>query len=571
VNKQKQRSPSIIKKYIPGIKLFTDYETSWWRPDIIAAMSLWAILVPQSMAYAKLAGVPAVYGLYTAFAAMIGYAIFGTSRVLNQGPESAVAIVTAATLLPLVTGDGDQYILMASVLAILVGLWAIVGGILKLGFITRFISRPILLGYIVGSAWLIVISQLPAMLGMTVDEEGYYSTIGAIVRNLDQANLWTVAVGIALMALIYAMKKFVPKFPAYLAAAVIGTLVVLVFNLEDLGVTLVGSIEPGVPLPKIPFLPIPDIVNLILPAAGIALLAYADSVVTAESLARPNGYEIDADQEFIGLGAASIASGFFQGFPVNGSQTRSVVLDDSGAKSQMSGLISAVLVIVTLLLLTPAFEVLPNVALAAIVMVAGIGLFDVKEMRTLWRIQRADFILMVLTALGVIVIGMLPGILIAVLLSLLDVARRSTTPHTAVLVQVPGTDTFRDVDNVTGGEAVPGLLIYRFDAPLFFANVSVMTDEITRFVEEADSPVEWVLIDAESIHDIDTTAVLELEELLEDLNEAGIHIVFARLRQAVRDVIEAADLIDVIGDDNIYLEVDDAVTAFEQHQSSNSD
>ncbi len=564
MSEQKQGSPSIIKKYVPGIKLFTDYETSWWRPDILAAMSLWAILVPQSLAYAKLAGVPAVFGLYTAFAAMIGYAIFGTSRVLNQGPESAVAIVTAATLLPLVGGDGDRYILFASVLAILVGLWAIVGGILRLGFITRFISRPILLGYIVGSAWLIVISQLPAMLGMTVEEEGYYSAIGSILRNLDQANIWTVVLGVALMALIYAVKKFVPKVPAYLVAAVIGTVVVLIFNLDDLGVTLIGTIESGVPLPKIPFVPIPDVVSLILPAAGITLLAYADSVVTAESLARPNGYRIDADQEFFGLGVASIASGVFQGFPVNGSQTRSVVLDDSGAKTQMSGLVSAVLVIVTLLLLTPVFELLPNVALAAIVMVAGIGLFDVKEMRTLWRIQRADFILMVLAALAVIVIGMLPGILIAVLLSLLDVARRSTTPHTAVLVQVPGTATFRDVDNVADGEAIAGLLIYRFDAPLFFANVSVMTDEITQLVEKADPAIEWVLIDAESIHDIDTTAIQGLEELLEDLRDIGVHVAFARLRQAVRDVIEAADLIGTIGEDNVYLEVDDGVAAFNQ-------
>ncbi len=559
---EQPRVPALLKRYVPGTRLFTDYETTWWRPDILAAMSLWAILVPQSLAYAKLAGVPAVYGLYTAFAAMIGYAIFGTSRVLNQGPESAVAIVTAATLLPLVGGDGERYILLASVLALLVGLWAIVGGILKLGFITRFISRPILLGYIVGSAWLIVISQLPAMLGVTIGEDGYYSAIGEIVRNLDRVNLWTVLLGVALMALIYASKKFVPQLPAYLIAAVVGTIVVLVFNLDDLGVTLIGTIESGVPLPKIPFVPIPDVVSLILPAAGITLLAYADSVVTAESLARPNGYEIDADQEFLGLGAASIASGLFQGFPVNGSQTRSVVLDDSGARTQMSGLVSAGLVIITLLVLTPAFELLPNVALAAIVMVAGIGLFDVKEMKTLWRIQRADFILMVLAALAVIVIGMLPGILIAVVLSLLDVARRSTSPHTAVLVQVPGTDTFRDADNVAGAEAVPGLLIYRFDAPLFFANVSVMTDQISELVEEAIPPIEWVLIDAESIHDIDTTALQGLEELLQDLSDAGVTVAFARLRQAVRQVLEAADLLEVIGEANIYLEVDDGVDAF---------
>jgi SulP family sulfate permease len=244
---------------------------------------------------------------------------------------------------------------------------------------------------------------------------------------------------------------------------------------------------------------------------------------------------------------------------VNGSQTRSVVLADSGARTQMSGLISSVLVVITLLLLTPLFELLPNVALAAIV--AGIGLLDIRELKRLWRIQKADFILTMVTALAVVVIGMLPGILIAVVLSLLDVARRSSAPHTAILVQVPGTDTFRDIDHVEGGEMVPGLLIYRFDAPLFFANVSVMTDELSDLGAVATPPYEWILIDAESIHDMDTTAVQGLEELIEDLDDAGITLAFARLRNAVRVIMTSAGLIEMIGEENIYLEIDDGVTA----------
>ena len=551
-----------MKRYIPGISLVTDYESSWWRPDILAALSLWAVLIPQTMAYAQLAGVPSVYGLYTAFAAMIGYAIFGTSRVLNQGPESAVAIVTAATLMPIVAGDGDRYILLASVLAILVGIWAIIGGIARLGFITRYISRPILTGYIVGSAWLIVISQLPGLLGISVDEDSYYTALGAILRSLGDTNLWTLGLGLGLMAFIYAMRAILPKFPAYMIAAIIATVVVAVFNLEDVGVTVVGMIQSGVPLPKIPFVPMSDVMALVMPAAGIALLAYADSVVTAESLARPAGYDIDADQEFFGLGMASVSSGLFQGFPVNGSQTRSVVLADSGARTQMSGLISSVLVVITLLVLTPAFELLPNVALAAIVIVAGIGLIDLPELKRLWRIQRADFVLMIITALAVVIIGMLQGIVIAIVLSLLDVARRSTAPHTAILVQVPGTDTYRDIDNVDGGEPYPGLLMYRFDAPLFFANVSVMTDELADLIAVADPPYQWILIDAESIYDMDTTAVQGLEELIEDLEAANIVLAFARLRQAVREIMDAAGLIDMIGEQNIYLEVDDGVSAF---------
>jgi SulP family sulfate permease len=551
-----------MKRYVPGTALLTDYESAWWKPDTLAALSLWAVLIPQSMAYAQLAGVPAVYGLYTAFAAMIGYALFGTSRVLNQGPESAVAIVTAATLMPLVAGDGDQYILFASVLAILVGIWAVVGGFARLGFITRYISRPILTGYIVGSAWLIVISQLPALFGISVDEDDYYTALGALVRNLGETNMWTLGLGASLIALIYVLKAVIPKFPAYLIAAIVATVVVAVFNLEDVGVTVVGDIQSGIPLPKIPFIPLGDILSLILPAAGIALLAYADSVVTAESLARPAGHKIDADQEFFGLGMASIFSGFFQGFPVNGSQTRSVVLADAGARTQMSGLISSLLVVLTLLLLTPAFEILPNVALAAIVIVAGIGLLDVPELKRLWRIQKADFVLTMVTALAVVVIGMLPGILIAVVLSLLDVARRSSAPHTAILVQVPDTDTFRDIDHVKEGQTIPGLLVYRFDAPLFFANVSVMTDELSDLVAVAEPPYEWILIDAESIHDMDTTAVQGLKELIEDLDDAGITLAFARLRNAVRVVMTSAGLLEMIGDENVYLEIDDGVTTF---------
>ncbi len=559
-----------MKRYVPGISLITDYESSWWRPDILAALSLWAVLIPQTMAYAQLAGVPSVYGLYTAFAAMIGYAIFGTSRVLNQGPESAVAIVTAATLMPLVAGDGDRYLLMASVLAILVGIWAIIGGLARLGFITRYISRPILTGYIVGSAWLIVISQLPGLFGLTIDEDNYYTALGGLIRSLGETNLWTLGLGLGLIALIYGIKAISSKLPAYLIAAVVATIVVAVFNLEDVGVTVVGTIQSGIPLPKIPFVPFSDVLSLVFPAAGIALLAYADSVVTAESLARPAGYKIDADQEFFGLGMASVASGFFQGFPVNGSQTRSVVLADSGAKTQMSGIVASVLVVITLLILTPAFELLPNVALAAIVIVAGIGLFDLPELKRLWRIQKADFVLTIITALAVVIIGMLPGIVIAIVLSLLDVARRSSAPHTAILVQVPDTDTYRDIDNVDHGELISGLLIYRFDAPLFFANVSVMTDELSDLVATADPPYEWILIDAESIHDMDTTAIQGLEELVEDLQAAGIVLAFARLRHAVYEIMDAAGLIQMIGEENIYLEVDDGVSAFLTRKSADN-
>ncbi len=548
--------------YVPGIKLVTDYERSWWRSDTVAALSLWAILVPQAMAYAQLAGVPAVYGLYTAMAAMVAYAFFGSSRELNQGPESAVAILTASMIAPLAVGDPDRYLALAALLAILMGLWCIVGGLLKLGFITRYLSRPILLGYILGSAVLIVVSQLPALFGLEIDEADYRTELGAVIRNLDDAHLLTVAIGIGLIALIYVLKWLTPRIPAYLVAAVVGILLVWAFDLAAEGVAILGDIPSGLPRPGLPDVGLADVRHLLFPALAVALLAYADSVVTAQSIAKMQGYDIDANQEFYGLGTASIASGLFRGFPVNGSQTRTVVLQDAGAKSQMAGLLSVVLIVLTLLFLTGVFEYLPDVALAAIVIVAGVGLFDLPELRRIWEVDRVDAVLAIVTAVSVVTLGMLAGIVVAVLLSLLEVAWRAGKPRTAILARVPGTDRFRDIENLEDVDEVPGIIVYRFDAPLFFANVGVLTDELGSLVARAQEPVREILIDAETIYDIDSTAIATLDELIVDLQESGIGVSFARVRSNVYETMETGGIVNLVGEDAFYLEVDDGVDHF---------
>lgn len=549
-------------RFIPGIGLLTGYERSWLRPDLLAALSLWAILVPQAMAYAQLAGVPAVYGLYTAMAAMVAYALLGSSRELNQGPESAVAILTASMIAPIAGTDPNRYLALAALLVILVGLWCFLGGFLRLGFITRYLSRPILLGYILGSAVLIVASQLPALFGLDVDRSDYRTEFGAVLRNLGDTHLLTFAIGLGLIVLIYLLRWLTPKIPAYLVAAVVAIAASWALDLVDRGVAIIGDIQSGVPTPAIPDVAIADVRQLLFPALAVALLAYADSVVTAQSIAKMQGYEIDANQEFFGLGGASVASGFFRGFPVNGSQTRTVVLQDAGAKSQMAGLISTVLIVLTLLFLTGVFEYLPDVALAAVVLVAGIGLFDIAELRRIWVLDRVDALLAVATGTAVLVLGMLAGIVVAILLSLLEVAWHASRPHTALLARVPGTDRFRDIENIEDVEDVPGIIVYRFDAPLFFANVGVMTSELESLVAKADQPVQRILIDAESIYDIDSTAVAALDEFIAGMQERGIAVGFARVRSGVMDVLDAGGVTDRVGENSFFLEVDDGVDDF---------
>lgn len=543
------------------------YERDWWKSDLVASLSLWAILVPQAMAYALLAGVPAEYGLYTAMAAMIGYSLLGSSRELNQGPESAVAILTASIVAPLALGDGDRYLALAALLALLVGVWCIIGGLSKVGgVLTRFLSRPILLGYILGSAVIIVISQLPALFGLQIDDsERYFTEIGAVVRNLPETHLVTLALGVVLVALIYFLRRLVPLMPSYLVAAIVGIVVVALFDLDASGVAVVGEIPAGLPVPRLPDVAFADLWGLAGPALAVAVLAYADSVVTAESIAKMRDYSVDANREFLGLGSASLLSGLFQGFPVNGSQTRSVVLADSGARSQMSGLFSVVLIVLTLLFLTPVFAQLPDVALAAIVIVAGIGLLDIAELRKIWRLDHADAWLAILTALGVLVIGMLGGIVVAVILSLLDVARRSVNPHTAVLARVPGTNRFRDIESVEQPATVDGLLIYRFDAPLFFANIDVFTSEIRDGVAGADPQVRLVLVDAEAISSVDSTAAQELDDFAEELADIGIGIAFARTHAAVHRTLTEVGLLDRLGAESFHLEVDHGVDVFLAH------
>ena len=550
-----------FRRYVPGLTSITSGVKNSALADSRAALTVWAVVVPQSLAYATLAGVPSVNGLYAAVAALAAYALFGTCRDLNMGAESTVAIMAAAAVAPLVTGP-DDVIELTSLAALLVGGWCVLGFVFRLGFISEFLSRPILAGYVFGSGIIIVISQLASLFGLDIDTSLYTTDIGAVVRNLGDADGLTTVIGLSTVALVLALRKFVPKIPAPLVAVVLGIVAVVIFDLDEEGVAIVGNIDSGVPVPGVPNVTFDQFTQLLLPALGIALLAYPDSFLTARSLASTGGYTLDADQEFLAVGASNLASGILQGIPVNGSQSRSFVQRDAGGQTNLVGLVCAGLVLVTLFFLTGLFEKLPNAVLAGIVIVAGLGLFALDDFKALWKIRRSEFWLGAATVASVLVLGMLGGIAFAIGLSLLVTVYRVVRPHTAELGLVEGTDTFRDVERNPTALPIPGLLIYRIDDELFFANAAFFVRDVKERLIASDPPATALVIDAEGVSDIDTTAVQELEELIEELAAADVAVTFARVRGPVRDMFERAGIIELVGDDAIYLEVDDAVAHY---------
>ena len=551
--------PSWFERFVPGVATISSYERSWVAPDLLAGATVWAMLVPQSLGYASLAGMPSVYGLYAAIGGLFLYWLWGSSRELNVGPESTVAIMIATILAPLAATGSEEYLALAATLAILVGLVLLIGGILRLGRIADFLSRPILAGYVFGSGVLIVVSQLPDLLGIDVDSSLYATDIGAVLRNLGDTDLVSLAIGVATIAIVVGLRYVSRVVPGALVAVILATITVW---LLDLDVAVVGEFASGVPIPGLPGVAIADIGSLILPAFAVALLVYPDSVLTGRSLATLGHYRLDANREFFAIGAANIGSGFLGGFAVNGSQSRSFVLVDARAKSQVANLWAAGLVILTLLLLAPVFAYLPTAALAGIVIVAGFGLLDPTEFVALWRFRRTEFGFAVFTIAAVLVLGMLGGIVVAVALSLLAVAVRASSPETAILGRLPGTDTYRDVADHPDAETFPGLVIYRFDAPLFFANVAKLRDEIVDLVTDPDIAVTSVLVDCESVYDVDSTAAQVLRELLDAMDRADVQIALARVRTEIADELQAAAVTERLAGRGIYLEVDDGVRDF---------
>jgi sulfate permease, SulP family len=557
---------SEMLKGVPGIRLVTTYDRSWLRPDVLAAVTVWALLVPQALAYAQLAQVDAVVGLYAAMGAAVGYVLLGGVRSMNVGPEATVALLTASVVAPLAEGDPSRYLALVGGLAIMTGIWMLLAGVIGLGFVTRFLSRPLLLGYVAGSAVVMIVSQLDSLIGIKlVAQDDTIAELTETVRRLGETDLTTLLVGLGVIGVVLVVRRIDRRLPAYLVAVIAAIAVSALADLAAKGVAVVGSIQPGLPpigLPAVSFL---DIASLAGPAIGIALLVYADSGVTGQVLGRKGGYAVDGNQEFLGLGLANIGSALTGGFPVNGSQSRSFTAADVGARSQLMNVGVLALVILTLLFLTPLFAPLPKSALAGVIIVVAFGLLDPAAFRALARVDRKELGLAVLTAVIVIAVGMIAGVLVTVVLSLFLAAIRAAQPDRTFLVRVPGTDSFRGVDNVADGEAVPGLVVYRFDGPLFFANAGLLSDDIEAAVAPAAdrAPVRWVVLDAEAIGDVDSSGAGMLADLADSLQERGVTLALARVKASVNAYLSRAEVIDKVGGAHVFLEVDDAVAAFE--------
>ena len=528
--------------------------TEWlphWRGllkrDALAALGVWAVLVPQAMAYATLAGVPPVYGLYAAIAGLCVYGLLGTSRQLNVGPSSGVAVVTAATVAPLAAGDGESYLALSAALALVTGLILVAGGITRLGFVAEFLARPVLAGYFIGLALTIVVGQVPALLGLPGSSAAFFEKLGALARDAVDVSWWTALVGLSSLALVLVLQRVSPRAPGALISVVLGVLATRALDLEDHGVALVGALPTSLPELGLPDLPLSDFSRVFYGAAGVAVLAYAESIAAARQFALKGGYEVDANRELIAVGAANVGAGLAQGFPIDASVSRTTVGDRLGQRSQLAGFLNAGLVVAAILVLGEFFADLPKSTLAAIVIAAVLPLLRTVELRRLWRLDVVDFALAALCLLGVLFAGVLGGMVIAVIASLAALVYRSFTPHVAVLGRLRGGQEgdedygFRDISRHPDGETYPGLVIFRFDQEIFFANAAMFRGHIRELVAGAEPPVRTVIVDASAVTHVDTTGFDMLGELQRELAVDGVELVFARLKGPVHDVLSKAE------------------------------
>jgi len=556
-----------ISRWIPGVTSLATYRREWLRSDVVAGIVLAAILIPQGMAYAELAGLPAVTGLYTTVACLVGYAVFGPSRVLVLGPDSSVGPLILVAITPLlVTNDPKSAVALAGVLALLVGLIEIGLGVAKLGFVADLLSIEIQVGYMNGLAITIIVGQLPKLFGFSTDASTFLGEVRAFFGSVDETSAVTLAVGVAVLATLLVLPRFTRRVPAVLVAVVGATVVSAVFDLAAHGVATVGSLPSGLPRPTFPWTNAKDALELLAAAAGITLVSLTDTIATAASFAARRGEEVHPNQEMIGIGAANIAASFFQGFAVSTSGSRTAVAEQSGAKSQVTGLVGAGLVVILLLFLNSLLADLPQTVLAAVVIAAALSLANVGAVRRYYAVRKSAFALSLVSTLGVVLFGVLEGIGIAVGLAVLLVFQREWRAHSAVLGQVEGVEGWHDVERFPHAAQPPRIVVYRWEAPLFFANAGAFRDEVLSIVR-ARKP-DWVVVHCEAVTDVDVTAAEMLEDLDKDLNANGIHMAFAGMRHRLQDLIVRYGLFETLDRDHFYPTLDAALDAIDDAQTT---
>jgi high affinity sulfate transporter 1 len=549
---------------MPGLAFLRRYQPAWLASDLLAGLVLTTMLVPVGIAYAEASGVPGICGLYATIIPLLAYALFGPSPILVLGPDSSLAAVILAVVLPLSAGDPARAIALAGMMAVISGLACIIVGLLRLGFVTELLSKPIRYGYMNGIALTVLINQLPKMFGVKIESAGPLRNLWRIGGALldGKANWTTFAIGAGTLALILVLKRF-RRIPGLLIAVVAATVVVGIFELgATAGVSVLGPLPRGLPSFAVPWIRLTDLGPVILGGLAVALVSFADTSVLSRTYAAKTRVYVDPNQEMVGLGAANLAAGFFHGFPISSSSSRTPVAESAGARTQMTGVTGAVAVALLLLLAPNLLRNLPSSALAAVVIAAAIGLFEIADLRRILRVQPWEFWLSIACLVGVAVLGAIPGIGLAIGIAVIEFLWDGWRPHFAVLGRVDGIRGFHDLKRFPDARLVPGLVLFRWDAPLFFANAELFHQRVLEAVATAPAPVRRVVVTAEPVTSVDVTSADMLAELEQTLRAANVELHFAEVKHPVQDKLKRFGLLDRIGIDNFHPTIGAAVDRY---------
>jgi sulfate permease, SulP family len=546
-------------RLMPGLDRMLRYERSWLRGDVVAGVTVAAYLVPQVMAYAEVAGLAPVVGLWAVVGAMAVYAVLGSSRQLSVGPESTTALMTAVAVGPLAAGDPARYATLAAALALVVAVLCVLGWVARLGFLGELLSKPVLVGYLAGVAVIMIVSQLDTVTGVEVDGATPIQEIWSFLGGLRDVQAPTVLLSSAVLVGLVVGSRLFPRAPIPLLA-ILGAAGAVA--LLDLDVAVVGEIPAGLPMPTLPDVALSDLAALLLPAVGVTVVAYTDNTLTSRAFADRGGYRIDPNQELLALGGANLAAGLSQGFPVSSSGSRTVIGDSLGSRSQLYSLVAVACVLLVLLALNDLLATFPSAALGALVVWAALRLVDVAELRRIARFRRSELMLALSTTAAVLVVDILYGVLVAVGLSVVDLLRRVARPHDGILGYAPGVAGMHDIDDYPDARQVPGIVVYRYDSPLFFANAEDFKRRALEAADGAEQPVEWFLLNAEANVQVDLTSVDALDELRRELEDRGIILALARVKSELYDELARAGLVERVGERRIFATLPTAVAAF---------
>jgi len=556
------------KRWLPGIQFLSEYQAAWFPRDAMAGLVLTTMLVPVGIAYALASGVPGIYGLYATIVPLLAYALFGPSRILVLGPDSSLAPVILAVVAPLSNGDAMRAVALASMMAVVSGLVCILIGALRLGFVTELLSKPIRYGYMNGIALTVLINQLPKLLGFSIDGTGPLRDLVRIAEGVlgGKANWTSFAVGAGTLAAILLLKPY-KRIPGLLLAVVAATIVVGILNLDaTAGVKVLGPLPQGLPSFALPMVSFAHLDDVIIGGCAVAMVAFADTSVLSRTYAARMRTPVDPNQEMIGLGTVNLATGLFQGFPISSSSSRTPVAEAAGAKTQFAGVVGAIAVALVLVFAPNLLKDLPSSALAAVVIAAAISLFEFADLRRIFRIQQWEFWLSIVCFVGVAVFGVIPGIGIAIVIAVIEFLWDGWRPHHAVLGRVEGVRGYHDIKRYPSARRIPGLVLFRWDAPLFFANAEFFHQRVLQAVAESPTSVRRIVVTAEPVTSIDVTSADMLAELEHSLTESGIELRFAEMKDPVKDKLKRFELFERFGAADFYPTIGSAVDAYlEEH------